>query len=609
MTYEEIVSNTSSPTLVLAGPGAGKTYLLADRVKRLLEAGVDKNTMRVLAFGKDAVQEMFARLVETKGFGLPIEALPPIATINSLGFEIVAGQARRFGLRKADLKVQEDEDVKCLLFRDATLSICLPIAAATEARNCKQVGECAEDPEEPKCRVCRKYWDIMAKCNRVDFDDQVLFACRALEEDSSLLAEYRAQCRHLLVDEYQDINAAQFRLLALLAEKSVNGLFVVGDDAQSIYGFRGATPKYILEFRENYPAAKCPPLAHSRRCHEGTMSDAVRVLSTFYKEWTGPFPLEYHTEPGEEPSLWQMPSGIAEAKMVARIARRFLSEKMTVLILVPKKDFFPVLSRRLRDAHVPHDCPVNLLSPSSNGRLEAAESLLRWVREPKDSFLARVAIEECLNRGAAKVPGAAKGGSCKPETIANRENVEAEVGRLWEAVDRSTDLLTSLRAAAGKSAALSKVLSVLDALLDAFKEEAEDSGTSARVLAQEAGIWPSPDSMSDDLTEVMSLVNSAQPTGPRHAQLMTMRKAKGLEADVVIMVGLEDDIMPGSKCDDVAEAARLFYVSMTRAKQKLFLLHSFSRPRNISFGEDLTHKRRSRFLDAIGRKSEYIDHD
>ena len=607
MTYEEIVTNTKTPTLVLAGPGAGKTYLLADRVKRLLETGTDKDTLRVLAFGKDAAQEMYSRLVDSKGFGLPADALPPITTIHSLGFEIVAKHPRRFGLRKTDLKVQEDDDVKRLLFRDAALSIGLPTATASEARNCKEVGDCTEDTTRPQCMVCRKYWEIMAKCNRVDFDDQVLFACRALEGDPSLLAEYRSQCRHLLVDEYQDINAAQFRLLKLLAEESVNGLFVVGDDAQSIYGFRGASPKYILEFGQNYPSAQSPPLAHSRRCHECTMSDAVRVLSTYYKEWTGPFSLNYHAESGEAPSLWQLPSGIAEAKMVARIARRFLSEKKTVLILAPKKDFFPGLSRRLREAHVPHDCPVNLLSSSSNNRLAAAEAFLRWVKNPVDNFLARVAIEECINRGIAKVPGAAKGGRCKPETIVFREKVEAEIGRLWDAVDRGTDLLTALRAVAGKSLAMSKVLSVLDALLDAFKADAQDSGTSARVLAQEAGIWPSPDSIADDLIGVMSVLNSTQPTGPRHAQLMTMRKAKGLEADVVIMVGLEDDIMPGGNCSDIAEAARLFYVSMTRAKHKLFLFHSFSRPRNISYGDDLTHKKRSRFLDAIGRKSEYID--
>jgi len=607
MSYEDIVSNTESPTLVLAGPGAGKTYLLADRVKRLLEGGTDKSSVRVLAFGKDAAQEMFSRLVDSRGFALSPDALPRITTIHSLGFEIVAERARHFDLRKTGLKVQEDDGIKRLLFRDAALNMGLPTATGGEARHCKEAGDCIEDAAKPKCRVCRKYWEIMAKCNRVDFDDQILFACRALEADLSLLTKYRAQCRHLLVDEYQDINAAQFRLLKLLAEDSVDGLFVVGDDAQSIYGFRGASPKYILEFEHNYPTAKCPPLAHSRRCHESTMSDAVRVLSRYYSEWTGPFALKYHREPGDAPVLWQLPSGIAEAKMVARVARRFLSQDKTVLILAPKKDFFPVLSQRLREAQVPHDGPVNLLSASSKSRLAAAATLLRWVKNPTDNFLARVAIEECINRGVAKVAGAAKDGRCKPETIEFRETIETEIGRLWEAVDRRTDLLAVLRAAGDKSAILKKVLSVLDSLREVFRDDSKNSAESARVLAREAGIWPSPDAMALDLMGVVTMLNATQPTGPRHAQLMTMRKAKGLEADVVVMVGLEDDIMPGENCDDIAEAARLFYVSMTRAKQKLFLFHSFTRPRNISYGDDRTHKKRSRFLDAIGRQSKYID--
>ena len=87
-------------------------------------------------------------------------------------------------------------------------------------------------------------------------------------------------------------------------------------------------------------------------------------------------------------------------------------------------------------------------------------------------------------------------------------------------------------------------------------------------------------------------------------QIMTMRKAKGLEADVVIMVGLEDDIIPNPK-SLLEEEARLFYVSMTRAKEKLYLLHSFKRPRNISFGPDITRKQRTRFIDSLGRRSEY----
>jgi superfamily I DNA/RNA helicase len=111
--------------------------------------------------------------------------------------------------------------------------------------------------------------------------------------------------------------------------------------------------------------------------------------------------------------------------------------------------------------------------------------------------------------------------------------------------------------------------------------------------------------MAEDIAEVVKLIQAEQPFGSTSAQLFTMRKAKGLEAHVVIIVGLEDDIIPNPRSDNLQEEARLLYVSMTRAKDKLYLFHSFKRPRNISYGPELSQKARSRYLDTLGRKSEY----
>lgn len=118
------------------------------------------------------------------------------------------------------------------------------------------------------------------------------------------------------------------------------------------------------------------------------------------------------------------------------------------------------------------------------------------------------------------------------------------------------------------------------------------------------GIWVNPSNFIEDLSSVVDLLESQRPSGPGSVQLMTMRKAKGSEADIVFVVGLEDDIMPNPNNDPVEEA-RLFYVSMTRARENLYLFHSYKRPRNISYGDDLTNKPRSKFLDAIGRESEW----
>lgn len=605
--YEAIVSVVDRPTLVLAGPGSGKTYLLGDRVKRLLDDGVDKDSITVLTFGRDASQHMRNTLLDPEeGFGIPYANLPYVSTIHALGFEIVNRKARSLGLRKADLRVQANEKVKQLLYRDAALLLSLSESNADTARQCKQCGQCDRNTKDPECSVCEMYWDIMSKCNCIDFDDQVLFACQVLENNSDLLTEFQQRSQHLLVDEYQDINAAQFRLIELLSRNSRSGLFAVGDDAQSIYQFRGADPGFILRFTDDFPGASTPSLAHSRRCHELTIHDAERVLIEHYPAWTGPHDLEYHVSPGEEPSIWHVPDDCAEAEWGARIARKAIGEKKTVLVLVPKKDFFPRISLALRKYGVPHECPVNLLPNHVNRRLQVILGLLEWVRDPENIFLTRLAIESLINHGTAKVPGAVKGKRCNPETIAQRVQVETEIAKLWENVNRKRNLLSVLRELSSASAQVELVRDTLTGLLDAFiNSKGEQRGEFAKRLSLSSGGWGDSTKMAEDLCSIMDLFSASQPAGFGSVQLMTVRKAKGLEADVVVMVGLEDDILH-NPLSSLEEEARLFYVSMTRAKEKLYLIHSYKRLRNISFGPEIIGKERSRFLDAIGRPSKFM---
>ena len=139
---------------------------------------------------------------------------------------------------------------------------------------------------------------------------------------------------------------------------------------------------------------------------------------------------------------------------------------------------------------------------------------------------------------------------------------------------------------------------------DSYNEFLRDNrGEFAKKLALVTGIWINPSDMAEDILKVVQLIEAEQPFGSGLVPLMTMRKAKGLEADVVIIVGLEDDIFPNPRSKNVEEEARLLYVSMTRAKEKLYLFHSFKRSRDISYKQDLTGKPKTRFLKAIGRDS------
>lgn len=338
--YEEIVTHLASPTLVLAGPGAGKTYLLADRVKRLMNSGIDRNNITVVTFGRDANRHMVEELINPKGkFKIPSDSLPHLSTMHSLGLSIVQENPRLINLKKEELKVQNEEEVKRLLFRDAALILGYTEGQGFEALKCKSCGDCSESPGTEYCEICAKYREIMSKCNYIDFDDQIHFACKILERSPTILNKYQSQAEHLLVDEYQDINAAQFKLIELLSRRNRKGLFVVGDDAQSIYGFRGGDPKFILRFDQDFPGAEVAPLASSRRCHVNIMEPSFQILSKYYQDWKGKPELKYYKENGDLPYLWQLSSENFEAKVAAAVANEAIQEKKPYSFLYPKKNY------------------------------------------------------------------------------------------------------------------------------------------------------------------------------------------------------------------------------------------------------------------------------
>jgi superfamily I DNA/RNA helicase len=186
-----------------------------------------------------------------------------------------------------------------------------------------------------------------------------------------------------------------------------------------------------------------------------------------------------------------------------------------------------------------------------------------------------------------------------------RLEIETEIASLWDKVDKEACILTILTTSSDLSKKLNGIKCALQELIDSFRNSKGSlEGEFSKRLILSTGVWVKPENLVDDLSSMTDILKYTPPNGPNVVQMMTMRKAKGLEADVVIMVGLEDDIIPNPK-SPLEEEARLFYVSMTRARQKLYLIHSFTRPSYISYGPEIIRKKRSRFIDSLGRKSQY----
>jgi superfamily I DNA/RNA helicase len=377
----------------------------------------------------------------------------------------------------------------------------------------------------------------------------------------------------------------------------------------------------VTRFKKYFPGSETPPLPYSRRCHEKIMQDAISVLKKYYTDWTGEQELEYKVPSGEEPQIWKLLSDKAEAKMVAVIARQFTQEKKSILILVPKKEFFPLITQELSKRGIVYSCPISFLPE----RVKIAKLFIDWTTIPSETFTTRLVIEELINKGIAHVPGAKKDRRTTQETIKKRIIEETEIAKLWEHVDKKNDLFSVIKSLKEPNKTLIKIRDGLLNLSDLFINfKKEKCGEFIKQLSVVSGIWRNPSELMNDIIKITKLLNPQSITGLGWAQLNTMKKAKGLEADVVIMVGLEDDIVPNPRSDLVEESrlfyvsitrakeklylfeeSRLFYVSITRAKEKLYLFHSYKRPRGISYGQELTNKGRSKFIDVIGRESEW----
>lgn len=584
-TYMAMCSETelhkmTGPLLLLAGPGTGKTYQLARRIKFLVEdARVDPGAITVITFTAAAAANMRARISDpTDQATFVARNLQPesIRTMHSLGFRLVRENAKLLGL-PANLSVVQSDPTRAILMGDAAQLAGFKRSDGKEALRRRQCGDHIPiDSQEH--HICEQYCSILRACNAIDYDDQILLACKLLKDHTDVGATYRAQATHLLVDEYQDINAGQFELIRALCAGQEEGLFVVGDDDQSIYSWRGGSPVFIRDFETHFGTnANVESLLHSRRCHRKVLEGSLRVVEKYDTGRRTKGTFTYKSDDGPPIVIHNVPSDKREAIIVLAIIQDALPSKK-VLVLVPTRAYATLICERLRKARIKYVAP----EPAPGRGLLLIERATSWLQDCNDS----IALRECLEAGlATKQSPVPSVRVRKHEKITEREGAFCQISNLWKGVlEQKVSLWQSLTDSSDKS----KALGFAHKNLAELRTQYDNNSVAGLLehLGKSIEPWTKVSDFAEEVENWVSRFDASSVAGSDAAvQVMTFQGAKGLEADTVCVVGLEDGVVPrdGSEGEALAEQGRLFFVSMTRAIVDLHLFHARTRPGKVSF--------------------------
>jgi len=624
----EAVLHVDGPLLVLAGAGSGKTRVLTTRIARLIDQhGVDPGRILAVTFTNKAAGEMKARIARLLGRA-PLGMW--VGTFHAIGARMLRAAPHLVG-RTAAFTIYDQDDTQSVVKRvmernRLNVKQFTPRgvhAAISDAKNAlvppDEYASLAMDPfSRAVAVVYRDLGEALRVANAVDFDDLLVLPVRLLAENPPELEKYRRKFRYLLVDEYQDTNRAQYQFVKLLAGGHGN-LCVVGDDDQSIYGWRGADIRNILDFSKDFPDAHVVRLEENYRSTPEVL-DLANVVIRANKGRMGKTLRATHRS-GERVTAARCLDERDEADFIVEelVARRAQSSSLTlrdVAILYRTNAQSRALEEALRKRAIPYRI-VGAVRFYDRREIRDLMSYLKLVANPADDEAFRRAIavpkrglgEATIEQlsGAARAAGVPMlAAAVRPDLVAAlRPAARAALGEFAALVARFRET--------AREAAVDELLrEIVDTIRYAEYLRAEGPESADRLDNVRELITGAAETVADEEGEVgltpldhflqrAMLVSELDKLGPDAdaVTLMTLHNAKGLEFPVVFISGLEDGLFPLAKAyDDPAlleEERRLFYVGITRAERKLYLTHAEERRRN---GEFMPSKASS-FLVAI----------
>lgn len=620
----EAVTASDGPVLVISGPGSGKTRALTHRIAWLIANGTSPRSILAVTFTNKAAGEIKERVHALlsgegkKGKG----ENPTIGTFHAIGLRILRREAELLGYGK-NFTILDSSDQQALMKR-VVLSLELdpkrhnPKALLGKVQKLKTeltapdvFKPSANFNEKILARVYAGYQTQLVAMNALDFGDLIMLPVRLFREYPDTLARYQSWWRHILVDEYQDTSHDQYTLIKLLASQHRN-VFCIGDDAQSIYQFRQADIRNILNFQKDYPDARIILLEQNYRSTKTILAAAQAIITNNESQ----IPKELWTEngAGELIAVHETVSERHEAQQVlAEIvrlkAKRYTLADCAVLYRTHAQ------SRALEEAFVRGGMPYRIVGGIRFYERREIKDILAYLRllnNPADAVsLDRIANIPTRGIGPATLEPILAITGDRISALATEVQNHAPTSRIAKALTNFHILVTGLQKTASQKPLSQLVSAILtktnyEEYLKTQKgevaESAEERIENVRELLTVAKKYDAigPEGLGKFLEEVALLQETDKlKEGEEAVTLMTIHAAKGLEFPVIFICGMEERLFPHSRTTfsshDLEEERRLCYVAITRAKEKLFI--SLAKWRTIFGSRSMNIP--SRFLSEI----------
>jgi DNA helicase II / ATP-dependent DNA helicase PcrA len=629
---KKAVTASDGPILIIAGAGSGKTRTLTHRVAYLIkEKKIHPQSILAVTFTNKAANEMkerIAKLLGTSGNEHVIwkSNLPTVGTFHAICAKILRREIDKMGYKKS-FNIIDDHD-QLVLMKKVVKKLEIdpkqfnPLGILNQISKAKNelidAGQYIENIgsyyEEVVAKAYKEYQMQLKENNALDFDDLIMMVAKIFQKFPEILEKYQRIFKYILVDEYQDTNHAQYVLVNLLA-KAHRNLCVVGDDWQSIYGWRQADIRNILNFEKDYPEAKVVNLEQNYRSTQVILDAAYSVISknvdrTDKKLWT-------ERSGGNLISVYEAENEQDEAEFVAGEIRKLIKEKKYNYSSFAVFYRTHAQSRMLEEIMLRRSIPYRIIGGIKFYQRKEVKDIVAYLRLI-NNFQDHISLERVIDeprRGIGEKTLEAWAKIAKDENInlidAGLRIRDQELGTMrskFDAIAKFCDLIKRMQEVKSKiklSDFIEKVIKesgyekmIMDGTLEGEMrlENIHELLTVAKKYEEFSG----DEALELFLEEVALATDADRGDKIQDAVLMmTLHSAKGLEFPVTFIVGLEEGILPHSRSYlsqfEMEEERRLMYVGLTRAKEKIHLL--FTGSRNI-FGSTQMNPP-SRFLDEI----------